>query len=299
MQKVILTLGLPASGKTTWAKEELKNNPGKFKRINKDDLRAMLDSNYTPENEKFVLQTRDTLIEQSLRDGFSVIIDDTNLHPSHQIRISNIVERFNLDTSRDVKIETKFFNTPVDDCIVRDKKRINSVGEKVINTMYNQFNSIYNFDDINHIEQDVTLPKAIIVDIDGTIARRTHRGPFDLDRVDEDLPKTEILDIVKMFHDNGYEIIFLSGRDEVCFDLTSNWIKKYFHETYEIDHSGLKLYMRPKDDVRKDSIVKKELFMEHVYNKYYITHVLDDRNQVVHFWRSIGLTCLQVAQGNF
>jgi len=299
MQKVILTIGLPASGKTTWAKKELEENPSKYKRINKDDLRAMLDGKWTPASEKFILQSRDTLIEQALRDGFSVIVDDTNLNPSHLRNIILLVERFNLDTSKDVKVETRFFNTSVSDCIVRDKQRPNGVGEKVIYNMYNQFSNIHNFDDINPIEQDVTLPKAIIVDIDGTIAHRIDRGPFEWNRVKEDLPKREILDIVKMFHDNGYSIIFLSGRDEVCYDLTLEWIKDHFYETYKIDYNNIQLYMRPKDDVRKDSIVKKELFMEHVYNKYYITHVLDDRNSVVFLWRSMGLTCLQVAQGNF
>jgi len=299
MQKVILTIGLPASGKTTWAKKELEENPSKYKRINKDDLRAMLDGKWTPASEKFILQSRDTLIEQALRDGFSVIVDDTNLNPSHLRNINLLVERFNLDTSKDVKVETKFFNTSVSDCIVRDKQRPNGVGEKVIYNMYNQYSNIHNFDDINPIEQDITLPKAIIVDIDGTVAHRIDRGPFEWSRVKEDLPKREILDIVKMFHDNGYSIIFLSGRDEVCYDLTLEWIKDHFYETYKIDYNDIQLYMRPKDDVRKDSIVKKELFMEHVYNKYYITHVLDDRNQVVHLWRSMGLTCLQVAQGNF
>lgn len=301
MQKVILTIGLPASGKTTWAKKQLEENPSKYKRINKDDLRAMLDGKWTPASEKFILQSRDTLIEQALRDGFSVIVDDTNLNPSHLRTINLLVERFRLDTSKDVTVETKFFNTPIDDCIVRDKQRPNGVGEKIINNMYNQYKHIHNFDGIEPIEQDITLQKAIIVDIDGTIAHRTDRGPFEWSKVDQDSPKREILDIIYMFDNKGYEIIFLSGRDEVCYDLTLGWIKNHFYETYKMVYvdSDIKLYMRPKDDVRKDSIVKKELFMEHVYNKFYITHVFDDRNQTVAGWRAMGLTCLQVAQGNF
>ena len=57
--------------------------------------------------------------------------------------------------------------------------------------------------------------------------------------------------------------------------------------------------MRKTGDFRKDSIVKKELFDENVRGKYNIEFVLDDRNQVVEMWRSIGLVCLQVADGNF
>ena len=59
------------------------------------------------------------------------------------------------------------------------------------------------------------------------------------------------------------------------------------------------LAMRKAGDTRKDSIIKKEMFEEYVEDKYKILFVLDDRNQVVEFWRSLGLTCLQVAEGDF
>lgn len=38
MIKVIMTKGLPASGKSTWAKQLIEENPNVYKRINKDDL---------------------------------------------------------------------------------------------------------------------------------------------------------------------------------------------------------------------------------------------------------------------
>lgn len=44
MLKIILCKGLPASGKSTWTRELIDKNPEKYKRINKDDLRAMLDN---------------------------------------------------------------------------------------------------------------------------------------------------------------------------------------------------------------------------------------------------------------
>jgi len=57
--------------------------------------------------------------------------------------------------------------------------------------------------------------------------------------------------------------------------------------------------MRKTGDSRKDSIVKREIFEEHIKGKYRIQFVLDDRNQVVEMWRQLGLTCLQVAEGDF
>ena len=88
MLKMIMTKGLPASGKSTWAKKMIDNNPGVYKRANKDDLRMMLDnSKWSKSNEKFVLQIRDEIILQSLVNGKHVIVDDSNFAPIHLERM--------------------------------------------------------------------------------------------------------------------------------------------------------------------------------------------------------------------
>ena len=88
MIKVILTRGLPGSGKSTWAKKLIVENPNSYKRINKDDLRAMLDdSKYSNDSEKFILQVRDAMILMAIENGKHVIVDDTNLAPKHDARI--------------------------------------------------------------------------------------------------------------------------------------------------------------------------------------------------------------------
>jgi hypothetical protein len=57
--------------------------------------------------------------------------------------------------------------------------------------------------------------------------------------------------------------------------------------------------MRHTKDLRKDSIVKGEIYDSVIAPNYNVFFVLDDRNQVVDFWRSKGLTCFQVAPGDF
>ena len=61
--------------------------------------------------------------------------------------------------------------------------------------------------------------------------------------------------------------------------------------------------MRITGDGRNDTIVKKELYEENIKGNYEILFVLDDRNSekypVVGMWRELGLTCFQVADGNF
>ena len=91
MIKVFLIKGLPASGKSTWAKKLITENPNSYKRINKDDLRAMLDdSKHSNDSEKFILQVRDSLILMAIEKGKHVIVDDTNLAPKHEARIRDL-----------------------------------------------------------------------------------------------------------------------------------------------------------------------------------------------------------------
>jgi predicted kinase len=148
--KLIMARGLPGSGKTTWAKELLANEPGKWKRINKDDLRAMLDNSaWSKKNEKFVVQTRDFLVTTALISGYSVIVDDTNLHPRHEQTLRQITHlhnqiqkdhEFHEKESKLVEFEVKdFTNIPLEVCIDRDSRRQVSVGAKVIRGMHNQF----------------------------------------------------------------------------------------------------------------------------------------------------------------
>lgn len=55
---IILTKGIQASGKTTWALEQLKKFPGRFKRFNRDSMRSMVDGSQFlgPEGEKLILK---------------------------------------------------------------------------------------------------------------------------------------------------------------------------------------------------------------------------------------------------
>ena len=94
--RLVATVGLPASGKTTWAKKIVLGFPGQYKRINKDDLRSMFDaSKWTSNNEKFILDVRDTLITKALGEKMSVIVDDTNLAPKHIKRLKELAENMN------------------------------------------------------------------------------------------------------------------------------------------------------------------------------------------------------------
>lgn len=133
--------------------------------------------------------------------------------------------------------------------------------------------------------------KTIICDIDGTIAKKSNRSPYHWDKVNEDTPIYPIINIIEHYN-MTHIIILLSGRDSCCREETKKWLNKY-DILYDL------LLMRSEKDNRKDCIIKEELYNKYIKDKYKVDFVLDDRNQVVKMWRDIGLTCLQVADGNF
>lgn len=278
MKKVILTKGLPGCGKTTWTLALIDESPNTYKRINKDDLRAMFDhSHFSKDSEKFVLRIRDMLILATLENGKHVIVDDTNLAPKHEINIRALVK--GLAT---VEIQD-FTDTDIDICIARDLKRCNSVGAKVIRQMYNQFIAKQSAP----IQFDPALPTAVICDLDGTLCLMNGRNPYDASECQNDLLSPVVANLIK-----DRTVILVSGREEKYLPPTLEFLSKH-NIKYE------KLFMRQTDDKRKDWIIKNEIWHDHIAGKYNIEFVLDDRNRVVEGWRSLGLTVLQVADGDF
>lgn len=286
-QQVIVTRGLPASGKSTWAKTQLAEHPGQFKRINKDDLRAMLDGGkWSKGNEKFVLAVRDRLILEALSAGYAVIVDDTNLHPRHETRIRELVK--GLAT---VEIQD-FTDVPLETCLERDRQRPNYVGEQIIHSMYRQFLA----PTPTPPAYDHSLPDAIICDLDGTLALLNGRNPYDATTCEQDSVNEPVADIVREFAQCGYAVLLTSGRSAAYRARTLSWLA---YHSFRQPHGDFQLFMRADGDMRKDAVIKRELYEAHIVGKYNVHFVLDDRDQVVELWRSLGLTCLQVNYGDF
>lgn len=291
MLTITFCKGLPGSGKSTWAEQEvLKSNCGTV-RVNKDSLRAMLHGGkYSKGNEAFVLDMRDEIIFAALCDGKHVIVDDTNFEPKHLDAVQEQADRFRASGRGAVKVVVRFFDTPLEECIARDNKRANGVGEKVIRTMYNKYLRSP-VPEWVPAQQDTTLHGVVIVDIDGTLAKMGDRSPYDWSKVGVDRVHRDIADLVD---DIGAmrSIILVSGRDESCREQTVAWLDRH-------DIKYDMLLMRPAGNNEKDTIIKERIYREHILGKYHVDYVLDDRDQVVKLWRSLGLRCLQVADGNF
>lgn len=304
MNTLIITRGLPASGKTTYANAWMaRGQPNRRVRVNRDDTRKNLYGVYwglTYEQEQAVTVAQHASIAALLRAGHDVIVDDTNLRLKHARTLAQIAK-----TAGCLYRVIDFTHVGVDECVRRDDARRKlgerSVGEDVIRNMHVRYlgkGFLPNVDlDEDRAAQgytyvpDTNQPKAWLVDIDGTLAHSMGRGPFDWHRVGEDDVDESIASLVRMLHVNEY-VVLMSGRDEVCRDATKDWLRQH---AISIDS----LIMRPVNDTRKDSVVKLELFRNQVAPYYNVQAVFDDRDQVVAMWRSIGLPCYQVAPGAF
>lgn len=162
MKTLTITKGLPASGKSTWAREQQEKDKS-IAVITKDDIRLLVPNK--KKSEKLVLEIRDNLTIDYLNRGCSVIWADTNLNPIHENKAREIASQHNAKF-----IIKDFTDVSLEDCIKRDNARPHGVGEKVITDMYNQ----YLKPKVVPIEQNPDLDKAIIVDIDGTLAKITY-----------------------------------------------------------------------------------------------------------------------------
>jgi predicted kinase len=290
MRKVILMKGLPGSGKSTLAKKIILENPETYKRINRDDLRAMFDNGTTSQsNEKFVKKVRDLLIVKCLEEGKSIVVDDTNLSETNLRRVTQLVQEYNTKFNEKVTVEVVEVNTDVAVCIERDALREKPVGEKVIRKMHEQFFK----DSPEYAIQNPELPKAIICDLDGTLALMNGRNPFDASKCDQDELNEPVANVLRNYKKLDYKILLVSGREDKYKEPTLRFLEKH---AIEFDD----LIMRKSSDNRKDSIVKTEIYTDFIKDKYFVEFVLDDRNQVVDTWRKdLKLPCFQVYYGDF
>lgn len=303
MPRLIATRGLPASGKTTYALNWVKEDPDSRVRVNRDDLRAMAGIPYSPANEFRVILQRNALITQALKAGYDVINDDTNL-PQRTVR-----DLAKLAKAAGAEFEvTDFTHVQPDVCEARNTKR-KSFGERGVpdEVIWNMWTKYLdgrpcplplpaepeNSTEFKPYFPDTSKPKAVIFDVDGTLAEMCDRSPYEYAKVSGDLPIGSVIDEVHNHLAAGYRIIFLSGRKDSCSEETVGWLKRHTGITYPA------LLMRSSDDNRKDSIVKYELFDKYVRSNYNVRCVYDDRNQVVDMWRDLGIQTFQVNYGDF
>ncbi|MNF64840.1 hypothetical protein D3C84_465850 [compost metagenome] len=212
------------------------------------------------------------MVMDALAKEQNVIISDTNLNP----KVRNMWEGFLAELGYSVEIHT--FPVALEETWKRDTYRANGVGRDVI---YSQYEKWLDFTGRKTYSPNQDKPKTIIFDIDGTLAcMEGVRGPFEWDKVGLDSPKQLIVDMAKGYEAQGYTILVVSGRDGSCYDLTHQWLKdNQVPFTY--------LFMRKEGDMRKDTIIKEEIFWNHIADHWNVQGVVDDRPSVVRLWHEL------------
>ena len=138
MPKIILCRGIQGSGKTTWAKQWVLEDPEHRVRFNNDDIRNMLGKYWVPSREPMVAAMKDSFVEEAILLRLDMVVDNMNLNNKEIEYWKNWANLHNYD------LEYKdFFDTPLSVCIERDKTRDPQVSEKIIRNFYNNYKDIY------------------------------------------------------------------------------------------------------------------------------------------------------------
>jgi predicted kinase len=284
---------------------------------------------WSADYEKMITEARNYLIREALKRGKNVIIDNLNLNKRHIEDVCKIAKSINAD----IQVYEKVFFIELDEAIERDSKREGKakVGEDVIKKWWKdsggkQFKfykpKMEIFTEQNgNLNSVVAAPawipgldEAVLCDLDGTLALIHGRSPYDATDCDiKDEPNKPVIETILAHYQQGRKIIFCSGREDKFRPETIRFIEKHLLVETQGFYDGdgndpkdptigpikYKLFMRKTGDFRKDSLVKEEIYQNDIQGKYNVLLVLDDRNQVIDLWRSLGLTAFQVAPGNF
>jgi len=280
-QALIATIGLPGSGKTTWATEMLSK--GDYVRVNSDELREQNPHTH----EALIRRLRDEGIVRELRSGKSVIVDNTNLHGVSDLR--KIAREMGVDF-----LIQDFRHVTWQECVRRDEERAargeRATGRSVIIRMAM---------DTKLFKPDPSANReAIIIDLDGTLSdtsRRIHhlKGEHPnwkafFSGIEQDEVNRAVEAVYKMAVAGGYTVLFVSGRPENYRQPSESWLKKHGFTGY------FALFMRYVQDQSPDTEVKAKIYDRYIKPYFDVLFTIDDRPKVVEMWRQKGLVCFAV-----
>lgn len=133
MATAIITRGIPASGKTTWATAWVAESPDTRGRVNRDDIRMSVFGKGHGVDERVITRVQDATIRALASQGMDVVVDNTNLNPRHGARLSMLL------TSLGYVVEVRDFDVTVAEAIARDARRDRPVGADVIISFHERY----------------------------------------------------------------------------------------------------------------------------------------------------------------
>lgn len=296
-KKLILCRGIQGSGKTTWARQWVEEDPENRVRINNDDIRNMLGKYWVTSRENLVSSIKENMAEEAISRGYDIVVDNMNLNPKEILFWKDMVKIANMDPDGyQYEIEFKDFFISLEECIRRDAMRPNPIGEKVIRETWKRYKHFIQTTEVekyvDNLRKYTGKPKCIVIDMDSTmcfnVTKRPWFGEGAAEGMINDVPNTGMCDIVRQLQEQ-YLIVVATGRDTTQAEVTKQWLAK---QGINVDE----FYFRTNKDFRKGVIVKKEQ-IEAILEKYDIVAIFDDCEPIVNMYREMGLTVLQPNKG--
>ena len=287
--KIIVLVGPPASGKTTFARELAKAGTP-YVIVNRDSIREGRGEYWIPDQEDYISDMEEYAVRSAVKRSLIPIIDATNLNPKTIEKWENLAKELNCE------IEYKKFYIPFKEALERDSKRERSVGKKVLinfytKYFYDEYVKEVGYDDRKIYEGNHKSP-CVVIDLDGTTMLHNGRLPFDWNKVSTDIFDPRMLKIINKFYESAVKIIFLTGRPESVRNATDDCLNSKLWFGYE-------LIMRPINDNRSGDVLKKDLWEKYIDPYYNTLCVFEDSNKCVDMWRDLGLLTCQVANGDY
>jgi predicted kinase len=134
--KVLILIGVPASGKSTWSLDFVRTNPD-WVRVSRDDFRFMLKGQPVcdPKIESLINTLQDSVILDSLEKGLNVVIDNTNLKKKYIEHFAKLVQPY-------ASVEFRIFDISLNEALERDESREKKVGKEVLERMFKQYENL-------------------------------------------------------------------------------------------------------------------------------------------------------------
>ena len=303
MKKLILTRGIQGSGKSTWTRQWVEEDPENRVRINNDDIRNMLGPYWVPSREKVVSFIKHKTAVAAMAHGYDIVVDNMNLNPKEVKFWEDIINNHNKDTEGvspdwvkyEYEIEFKDFFIPLEECIRRDACRPNPIGEKVIRETWKRYKHfIQTFEVERYVNNlrpwHIGRQTCVVIDMDSTVCFNTSKRPWFGDGSTEaminDIPNHGVVELIKS---QGYPVVVCTGRNKDQYKVTIEWLANQ-------GITPVDCYMRENGDYRKGVEVKAEL-MNQILDKYNVLAVFEDCEPIVQKYREMGLTVLQPNKG--
>lgn len=133
MNKLIILKGIPASGKSTWAKQWVEEDPKTRVIVNRDSIRRGLGVYWVPTREGLISDLEFKTVEIAMDWGYDICLDSTNLNSIYFQRWVKLAQEW------EYEIEYKQFDISLEEALERDKNREFPVGEDVIINFHNKY----------------------------------------------------------------------------------------------------------------------------------------------------------------